>query len=251
MTAGRAGLWFALTALTGLSGGRAAFAQSVSPPIAEYPQRAKSSFQLRNSSLFPVTVVLEVRGFTVTEAGEVIDVPFDTSRVHVKLSEMSFRIPPRGVRTVFYEASSDSLPTWFNILSAMSGAKTENGLSVRILLPHVVYLNQKESLQRQDVAIQAFQFDRAARKARVQLENLGPNLGRVYQVTISDGHGTNQEGGGFPLLPRKRRWVEVDWNSDTPPSRVILRVARFTLDTVLTPTATSLTGNPGSQPSRP
>jgi hypothetical protein len=251
MTRARAGLWFALSALIEVSGARLGSAQSVSPPIAEYPQRAKSSFQLRNASLFPITVVLEVRGFTVTETGEVIDLPLDTSRVHVKLSEMSFRIPPRGARTVFYEAWSDSLPTWFNILSAMSGAKTENGLSVRILLPHVVYLNQKEALQKQDLAVREFQFDRAARKARVQLENRGPNLGRVNQVTIADGHGTNQPAGGFPLLPRKRRWVEVDWNSDTPPSRLVLRLARFTLDTVLTPTVTSLTANPGSQPSRP
>lgn len=244
-------LWFALAGLSGLARPRAASAQSVSPPIAEYPQRAKSSYQLRNSSLFPITVVLEVRGFTVTETGEVIDLPLDTSRIHVKLSEMSFRIPPRGSRTVFYEAWSDSLPTWFNILSAMSGAKTENGLNVRILLPHVVYLNQKESLQKQDVAVRAFQFDRAARKARVQLENQGPNLGRVNQVTIADGHGTSQSAGGFPLLPRKRRWVEVDWNPDTPPSRLVLRLARFTVDTVLTPTATSLTAYPGTQPSRP
>src|SRR5688572_11856436 len=85
-------------------------AQSVTPPIAEYQQRAKSSFQLQNSTLFPLTVVLEVRGFRVTEEGEVEDVPLDTSRVRVKLSEMSFRIPPRGSHRVFYEATGDSLP---------------------------------------------------------------------------------------------------------------------------------------------
>ena len=160
-------------------------AQSVSPPIAEYQERARSSFQLKNASIFPLTVVLEVRGFSISEAGDVIDVPLDTSRIHVKLSEMSFRIPPKGSRTVFYEANSDSIPAWFTILSAMTGARTENGLNVRILLPHVVYLNQKQPLRKEEVAIRRFEQDAGARKVRVQLENLGPHLGRVHQLTLS------------------------------------------------------------------
>jgi hypothetical protein len=226
-------------------------AQSVSPPIAEYQERARSSFQLRNPSIYPVTVVLEVRGFTISEAGDVVDVPLDTSRVRVKLSEMSFRIPPRGTRTVFYEAASDSLPTWFNVLSAMSGAKTETGLNVRILLPHVVYLNQKQALRREDVAIRAFQVDSATKKARVQLENLGPNLGRVYQLTVANSRTTSQPGGGFPLLPRKRRWAEVDWDAPTVPNRLSLKFSRFTVDTALTPTPVSLATDPSAAPPRP
>ena len=73
---------------------------------------------------------------------------------------MSFRIPPRGSYRVFYEATGDTLPAWFNILSAMSGARTENGLNVRLLLPHVVYLNQKQPLRKAEVAVRAFQIDR-------------------------------------------------------------------------------------------
>jgi hypothetical protein len=228
-----------------------AAAQSVSPPIAEHQERAKSSFQLQNPSLFPITVVLEVRGFTISEDGEVIDVPLDTTRIHVRLSDMSFRLPPRGTRTVFYEAVSDSLPTWFTILSAMSGAKTESGLNVRILLPHVVYLNQKTPLRKIDVAITAFQLDREKKKARVQLENQSANLGRVYQMTVGDGHTTSQPGGGFPLLPHHRRWAEVDWDSPTSPSRITLRFARFSIDTVLVPASTALATDSVTSSSRP
>jgi hypothetical protein len=215
-------------------------AQSVSPPIAEYQEKARSSFTLHNPSIFPITVVLEPRGFTVSGDGEVLDLPLDTSRVRIKLSEMSFRIPPRGTRTVFYEASSDSLPTWFNILSALSGAKTESGLNVRILLPHVVYLNQKQPLRKADVAIRAFEFDTVRKTARVLLENLSPNLGRVYQMTVNNGHTVSQPGSGFPLLPRKQRWAEVEWKVSAPPNRLVVRFSRFTLDTVLTPTAAAL-----------
>jgi hypothetical protein len=226
-------------------------AQSVSPPIAEYQERTRSSFQLQNASIFPITVVLEVRGFTITERGEVVDVPLDTSRIHVKLSEMSFRLPPRGTHTVFYEATSDSLPTWFNILSAMSGSRTDNGLNVRILLPHVVYLNQKQPLRREEVAIRALEFDPRAKKALVQLENLGPNLGRVYQLTVADGRNSSQPGAGFPLLPRRRRWAEVSWESATPPTRLMVRFSRFTIDTTLTPLPASLAADSIAGASRP
>lgn len=208
-------------------------AQSVSPPIAEYQERARSSFRLDNASLFPITVVLELRGFRVTEEGEVVDLPLDTSRIRVKLSEMSFRIPPRGSHRVFYEASSDSLPAWFNILSAMTGTRTESGLNVRLLLPHVVYLNQKQGLKREQVVVRALELDTTGKKVRVQLENTGPNLGRVLQVSVSDDGSPIQLGSGFPLFPRSRRWTEVAWIGSRPPTRLGLRFARFSIDTVI------------------
>ena len=226
-------------------------AQSVSPPIAEYQEKARSSFQLQNASIFPITVVLEVRGFTITDHGDVADVPLDTSRIRVKLSEMSFRLPPRGGHTVFYEAISDSLPTWFNILSALSGVRTSNGLNVRILLPHVVYLNQKQPLRREEVAIRAFEYDPAAKKAWVQLENLGAHLGRVQQLTISDGHNAGQTAGGFPLLPHRRRRAMVGWDGATAPSRLTLRFSRFNIDTTLTPVLASLAADSAAGTLRP
>jgi hypothetical protein len=208
-------------------------AQTVSPPIAEYQERARSSFQLINSTIFPLSVVLEIHGFNVTEQGEVQEAPLDTTKVRVKLSAMSFRIPPRQTYTVFYEASADSTPAWFNIVSAMTGARTENGLNVRILLPHVVYLNQKEPLRKEQVVVRAYEVDTAAGKLRVQLENLGPNLGRVQQVTAAAGKTTSAPSAGFPLMPHMIRWTEVDWPERVAPERVSVRFARFTMDTVL------------------
>ena len=225
--------------------------QSVSPPIAEYQERARSSFQLHNSSLFPLTVVLEVRGFKVTDEGEVVDLPLDTSRIHVKLSAMSFRIPPRGSYRVFYEANGDSLPAWFNILSAMSGARTQSGLNVRLLLPHVVYLNQKPQLKKNQVAVGALEFDPISKKVRIQLKNLGPNLGRVLQVNATDGHTTSGPSGGFPLFPGRRRWTEVTWTAATPPTRLTVRFARFTIDTSLTAVRKSLVADTTAGLARP
>ena len=213
---------------------RALPAQSVSPPIAEYQVRARSSFQLINSGIFPLNVVLEVRGFRVTERGEVEDAQLDTARVHVKLSAMSFRIAPRATYNVFYEAKADSAPAWFNILSAMTGARTESGINLRIILPHVVYLNQKQALAREDVVARAFQLDSAAGRVRVELENTGPRLGRVQAVTASNAEGASVPGAGFPLFPHSRRWAELGWTHATTPTRLALRFAKFTIDTALT-----------------
>ena len=214
---------------------RLAASQTVSPPIAEYQERARSSFQLSNESLFPLNVVLEIRGFDVTEEGEVVDAPFDSSRVKVKLSAMSFRIPPRGSYTVFYEASADSLPAWFNILSAISGAKTDAGLNVRILLPHVVYLNQKAPLRKEEVAVRSVVVDSARHRVRIRLENTGPRLGRVLQVAAGRGKEMTAPGPAFPLFPGMVRWTELDWPGDSLPDRVTVKFAKFTLDTLVTP----------------
>jgi hypothetical protein len=212
-------------------------AQSVTPPIAEYQEHARSSFRLSNETLYPLNVVLDVHGFRVTEQGEVVDAPLDTSRIHLKLSAMSFRIPAKASYTVFYEATADSLPAWFNIVSAMSGARTDNGLNVRILLPHVVYLNQKQRLDASDVVIRAVSMDSVGGRIRIELENLSPRLGRIIDVSASDGHDRTAPTGGFPLFPHSLRWVDAAWHGREPPGRVTVRTAKFTLDTTLTPGA--------------
>jgi hypothetical protein len=210
-------------------------AQTVSPPIAEYQQRARASFQLSNGSIFPLTVVLEPHGFDVTENGEVVAVPFDTARVRIKLSATSFRMQPRSTYTVFYEAVADSAPAWFTISSAMSGARTDNGLNLRIILPHVVYLNQKQPLRKDEVAVRRLELNTETKKARVLLENLSPHLGRVLEFSLATAKGQSRSTGAFPLLPGHRRWAEVDWDLDQPPARVTARFAKFSIDTTLAP----------------
>jgi hypothetical protein len=222
-------------AILALAGARLS-GQTISPPISEYQERGRGSFQLTNTTLFPLNVVVEVRGFRITEQGEMVDVPLDTSRVHVKLSAMSLRIAPRATYNVFYEAKADSAPAWFNILSAMTGARTDNGLNLRIILPHVVYLNGKTPLARDEVAVRALELDAARGRVRVQLENTGPSLGRILAVTATGAEGSSEPGAGFPLMPHSRRWTELGWRHGAPPDRVSIRAAKFTLDTALAAT---------------
>jgi len=209
-------------------------AQSVSPPVAEYQERARASVQLANGSIFPLTVVLDVNGFDVTEDGEVVASALDTARVRIKLSSTSFRIAPRSTYTVFYEARADSLPAWFVISAAMSGARTDNGLNLRIILPHAVYLNQKQPLRKTEVVVRRMELNPATKTARVQLENLSSHLGRVLELSLVNGKGQSRSAGAFPLLPNHRRWAQVDWDLDQPPERVTLRFAKVAIDTTLT-----------------
>ena len=131
------------------------------------------------------------------------------------------------------------------------GARTDNGLNVRLILPHVVYLNQKKALKKQDVVIRALEFSPAHQKSQSPTGKPGANLGRVLQVAISDGHATGQPSGGFPLFPHSRRWTEVKWDADTTPDRLTLRFARFTIDTVLSATSAALAADTSASAPRP
>lgn len=118
-----------------------------------------------------MTVVLEPRGFRVEPSGDLIEEPLDTTRMHVKISAMSFRIPPREAYTAFYEATLKVFPSWLLISSTLMGARTQSGLNIRIELPHVVHMLQSQSLRRTEVIVRPFQFDSATKRVWVELEN--------------------------------------------------------------------------------
>lgn len=177
-----------------------------------------------------MTVVLEPRGFHVDENGELADAPFDTANVELKLSAMSFRIPPLATYTVHYEAKARKLPAWFMVLSSMSGGRTSSGINVRIELPHVVYLLQKQPLKKEAVVVRGFSFDSAKGRAVLDLENTSASLGRVMGSELSANGRDATPFGGFPLFPMQRRRVEVPWTGRDRPDRLLLRFSNFTLE---------------------
>ncbi len=205
-------------------------AQTVRPAVVEFPGQARGKFELVNETLFPMTVVLEPRGFRVEPSGDLIEEPLDTTRVQVKISAMSFRIPPREAYTIFYEATATSFPAWFLISSILTGARTQAGLNVRIELPHVVYMLQSQPLRRAEVAVRAFEFDSSTKRVHVELENTGASLGRVLSSEVSTAGGKPVPGGAFPLFPNSRRAVEIPWSDPGTPEKVVLRFANFTLE---------------------
>ncbi len=202
-------------------------AQTVRPVIAEYQEKARARFELVNDSLLPLNVVLEPKSFSLSEDGMPSFRPLDKG-IHLKLSTMSFRIPPQQTHYVFYEATADRYPAWFVIYATFAGLPKQSGVNVQVELPHTVYLLQKQPLEKHDVQIQSAEYLPASRQIRVELENSGDCFGRVEQVEINGDH-DKATAPGFPLMPHSRRKVQAEWKGSEPPQRVQVRFRHFRL----------------------
>jgi hypothetical protein len=204
-------------------------AQAVAPPVVEHVERAASAFEVANQGLTPVTVVMEPYAFWVDTLGEVHYAPFDTASINLRLATMSIRLPPRATYSVAYEANSKKgLPAWFVIASNFAGPRMQ-GMNVRLQLPHVVYLNQKEALPREDVVVRGFVYDSVQKKVRFKIENTGARLGRCNDGSIRSAGGENVIVPSFPMFPHFFRWVELPWTGSRPPERLELKFEKFTL----------------------
>lgn len=205
-------------------------AQSISPPISEYRGgKARGSFVVTNQTLFPLTVVLQPKGFKVTEDGDLYDIPLDTAIVKLRLSTLSFRLQPRQAYTVFYEADADSVPYWFNIWSGITGSRTESGINLRIELPHVVYLYQRLKLAQADITIRSVRYRPTDHQIVIDFANTSPRLGRVQSVVAGADKVKSQEGAGFPLFPGSVRRTRMPWADSLPPQKVEVRFDGFRL----------------------
>jgi hypothetical protein len=230
ITRGRSVLVGVLTILAHRSIG----AQSVSPPIVEYDSRkVAGEVVYSNPSLLPRVVTIDLRGFHVTPDGHLIDEPLDTAHIHVTLSATSLRIPPRSTATVSYEIVADAAPVWFQIMGTWSPMKSRGGLTIRLELPHVIYINQREGLRKDDVQIRSAVYDGTSKQVTVDIENTSARLGRLEQVTV-EGPGTTVNGGAAPLFPLSHRVFVIAWSGARPPERVVVQHADFGLSELIT-----------------
>jgi len=206
----------------------ASAAQTVRPLVAELGNPCKGRVEYYNDSLTPLNVVLEARSFTVSETGQISYRQLDPG-IHLKLSVSSFRLQPQQSFYVFYEASTEASPAWFVLYAAFSGFpfRTEQGMSVRLELPHTVYLLPKGSLRKDEIVIKRADFVAADKKLVLEVENTGDKFGRVQQTFVSFGKKT-QEAPGFPVFPHSKRIME--WPFDEAPSAVQLLFSNFKVE---------------------
>ena len=178
-------------------------AQTVRPLIdenivQERDKKAKGKIEYVNDSLEPLTVTLDTQSFTVSDAGAISYRPLDSS-IHIKLSASSFKILPKQSYLVFYEATADSIPSWFVVYATFAGykEKTAEGLKIHLLLPHTIYLLPKQEAKREEIAVKTVKYDRGAKVVTVRVENRGPAFCRVLEakVTSSQDESTSN---GFP-----------------------------------------------------
>ncbi len=209
-----------------------ASAQTVRPLIAELGNPAKGRVEYVNDSFTPLNVVLEAKSFTVAENGEISYRALDPN-IHLRLSATSFRLQPQQSFYVFYEASSDTAaPAWFVLYAAFSGFpfRTQQGMNVRLELPHTVYLLPKHSaLDKGQVVVQRADFVAAEKKLVVEVENTSDNFGRVQQTLVSFGK-KKQEAPGFPIFPHSKRVLEIPLDGDDAPDGISLQFPNFKIE---------------------
>ena len=234
----------AVLAACALLAGRALPAQTVQPVITEYKAKASGRFALVNNTLDPMTVVLEPKSFSISPDGRGTFRPLDPG-IKVELSTMSVQLQPMQTYYVFYKATAEAFPAWFTIYSTFSLARHGASLSVRIQLPHTVYLYQKKPLQKDGVHITSVVYSPSTHKLVCDLENTGRALGRAQQVHVTGPHGSNATAAGFPLLPGMSRHLVVDWKDVDPPTSITLEFERFSLKP---PIAVEADGTPGAPP---
>jgi hypothetical protein len=213
----------------------AALAQTIRPLVSEFQKEARGRMEVVNDSDQPLTVVIEPRGFSLTDSGELRDEPLPAG-ITVKLSAMSFRLPPRQSRFVFYEASAEQAPAWFILFANFTGypSRSFSGLNVQLELPHVVYILPRERWKADDLRVVSRGVEKESGVLTLAVENQGPYFGRIAELEVE---GERQKGTvrGFPLLPGGRRLVEIAWKGDDTPETVILKTGEFSSKRTLTP----------------
>ncbi len=182
-------------------------AQTLSPPIAEYRNKADGLLTLSNDGDRPLAAILEVRGFTVSSDGTLRYGPIDP-QINIQFGANSFLIPPHQSHYVFYKAECARLPCWFAILNTLTQATpASGGLRINIILPHLVHIYQRAKLKKGDVHIEALRGEQAG-EYRLRFQNLSNKLERIESVQAK-GFQANETYGGFMLFPEQTRWLVV------------------------------------------
>jgi hypothetical protein len=202
-----------------------AYAQTVSPIIVEYKEKGEGKLELTNNTLSPLIVVLQPQSFSIDPDGTAKYRPLD-SNIHVDLSTTSVRLEPKQNYYIFYKTHADSLPAWYTIYATFSSVQRGPGLNLRIMLPHTVYLYQKQSLQKDDVHIGQATYAPDKKLVVIDLENISKAYGRMREGSI---HGSkdSEPVSGFPLLPGNPRHLEIPWTGKNDPDSISLHFDRF------------------------
>ena len=202
-------------------------AQTISPVIVEYPERADGRFQIYNDADVPLTVTVEPQSFTVDSTGMATFRKLDPG-LHVTLSATSFRVAPKQTYFVFYKATTETYPNWFTIYATVTGTTTPTGLKLAIQLPHTVYLTGHKTLDASQVSWNRAEIamEAASRRVLAEVENHGTEFTRVEEVEVISGS-DKQVYAGFPLFPGQRRDLELDWDHPGVPQQIVLKFPHF------------------------
>lgn len=207
--------------------------QTISPVISEYQGHADGSFQIRNDTLQPFTVVLKPMSFSVDSNGEPIYRPLDAD-VHLDLSAKSFRVAPRRQYTVFYKANGAHTPAWFTIYASVISNARAGSMNIVLDLPHTVYLLDRETPSIDDIVFRPGEKAKHEHVVSVVVENKSPEFTRVTEVEVSSPT-EKQTYPGFAFFPGQSRVLRLDWTKQDPPKNIELHFKKFSAIHALPP----------------
>lgn len=199
--------------------------QTVEPVIVEYQGKGEGRITLTNTAEVPVAVVLDAKSFTIGPDGNGIFRPLDEA-IHLRLSATSARVMPHEKFYVFYSVAADHLPAWLTIYATFSPLRRGQTMELRVMLPHTIYLYQKDRLTEGDVHVSAARFDPREHKVICTLENESSRLARVQAVKVTGGR-EEASGAGFPFLPGVERQVEIAWTAASAPNEIQFQFEGF------------------------
>jgi hypothetical protein len=175
----------------------AAWAQGIAPPVAEYRgSKASGMFEVQNTTGDAMAVTLESKSFVVDEHGIVVYSPLDKN-IKIRMGASSFVLSPHDNRMIFYKASFPTSPVSFSIVATMTKAAQQTGMRVEFVFPHMVYVYQKEKLNRSEITLQLV-------NGVLLIHNSSQKLSRVLEVNAA-----KKDLGGFPICPEQVREVSV------------------------------------------
>ncbi len=197
-----------------------AMAQQITPPLVSYSQtKVSDSFEIKNvSETTPLTVVsLSAKTFSINSNGDPTFVDIDPSKISLRLSEQSARIPPLGTHEFFIDAKClQPGPCWACIYVSLAAGRTADGIAVTVMLPHTLYLGHG-SIKKKDITL-LFMGDKS-----FEIVNGGDGLDRPFvEMSTSAGKKTI----GAPLLPHQTR----QFTSEAPIQKIKIRWTHFTTD---------------------
>ena len=176
-------------------GAASLWAQGIAPPIAEYRgSKVSGMFEIQNTTGDAMAVTLDTKNFVVDEHGQVHYSPLDKD-IQIRMGSSSFIIQAHDKRMIFYKVSFPASPVSFSIITTMTKAEEQVGMRVKFVLPHMIYVYQKEKLHRSDVMLELS-------NGVLRIHNLSHKLGRVSDVIVA-----KEDVGGFPIYPDQIREV--------------------------------------------
>jgi hypothetical protein len=114
-----------------------AHSQTVSPVSVEYKKTARGILTATNNGITPLVVVLEPASIGRVQGKPTVSKL--STDVHLDISEMSFRLPPKSSHTVSYKATCDT-NCGFAIFARFSGLHTTEGITLALHIPTLVFI---------------------------------------------------------------------------------------------------------------